>query len=93
MLTAISWAARRWRYSVDGILHATIGMMNEAGRPGLAIGERVIQRFHGQRGIEMGSQSPAHHLAREAVENDGEIGEGLAQANVSDVSHPDLIQP
>ena len=38
------------------ILHATVGMMNETGRPGLAIGKRVIQRFHGKRGIEMRAQ-------------------------------------
>jgi hypothetical protein len=75
------------------ILHAAIGMMNETGGPGLAIGERVIQRFHGKRGVEMGSQRPAHYLAREAVENDGKIGEGLAQANVSDIRHPDLVRP
>ena len=37
------------------ILHAAIGMMNETGGPGLAIGKRVIQRLHGKRGIEMGS--------------------------------------
>jgi hypothetical protein len=30
-----------------------------------------------------GELSPGHHLARESVENDGEIAEGLAQANVS----------
>ena len=39
-----------------GILHTTIGMMNETGGPGLAIGKRVIQRFHGKRGIEMRAQ-------------------------------------
>jgi hypothetical protein len=44
------------------ILHAAIGTMNETGGLGLAIGKR---------GIEMGSQRPAHDLAREAVENDG----------------------
>ena len=78
---------------VRRILDTAIGMMNETGGLGLAIGKRLIQRFHGKRGIEMGSQRPAHDLAREAVENDGEIGEGLAQANVSDIRHPDLVRP
>src|SRR5258708_5179517 len=67
-------------------------MMNETGGPGLAIGKRLIQRVQGKRGIEIGSQRPAHDLAREAVENDGEIGESLAQANVSDICHPDLVR-
>ena len=44
------------------ILHAAIGMMNETGELGLAIGKRAIQCFHGKRGIEMGSQRPAHYL-------------------------------
>lgn len=48
---------------VGRILHATIGMMNETGGPGLAIGKRIIERFHGERGIEMGRQRPAHDLA------------------------------
>ena len=40
----------------------------------------------------MGRQRPAHYLAREAVKNDGEVGEGLAQANVSDIRNPDLVR-
>lgn len=75
------------------ILYAAIGMMNKTGGPGLAIGKRLIQRLHGKRGVQMGSQSLADHLAGEAVENDGEIGEGFAQPDVSDIRYPDLIQP
>ena len=52
-----------------GILHAAIGMMNQTGMPGLAIGKSKIQCLQGKRGIEMGSQRPADHLAREAIEN------------------------
>lgn len=68
-----------------GILHAGIGMLNQTGGPGPAVGKGLIQRFHRKRSIEMGSQYPAHHLAGEGVENDGEIGKSLSQPDVGDI--------
>lgn len=38
-----------------GKLHAGIGMLNQTGGPGPAIGKGLIQRFYGKRSIEMGS--------------------------------------
>jgi len=38
-------------------------------------------------------QRPAQDAAGEGVEDDGEIDEGLGQADVGDVRHPDLIEP
>jgi hypothetical protein len=55
-----------------GVLHAAIGMMDQAAGLRLSGIEGRIQRGNGERGVERVLKSPAHGLAREGVKNDGE---------------------
>ena len=74
-----------------GILGAAIGVMDQAGR-WTPRGKRLLQGLHRQAGPQMVIDRPTHHLAAEGIEHDGEIDEALAQSDVGDVGHPDLIR-
>ena len=62
-----------------GVLHAAIGVMDQAAGLRLSGFEGGVQRGNGERSIKRVLQSPAHGLAREGVENDGKIDEGSAR--------------
>ena len=55
--------------------------------------DSLLQRLNGQTCREGAIQLPAHHLARKAVQNYGQIDELCQQPNVGDVGHPQLINP
>lgn len=60
-----------------GVLHAAIGAMDQAGWCRSSRSDRLLQRG----GIESIFESLADDLARERVENDGEIAEGFGEMN------------
>lgn len=59
-----------------GVLHAAIGMMDQAAGLWLSGIDGCIQRGNGKRGIERVLKGPAYSL-RESIKNDCEIGEGF----------------
>jgi len=74
-----------------GVLHAAIGVVDQAAALRLSGVEGPLQCRDGDRGIECVLKSPANGLAREGVKNDGEIGEGPGEMHIGDVRDPDLI--
>jgi hypothetical protein len=68
-----------------GVLHAAIGVMDQAAGLRLSSFEGCVQRGNGERGIERVLQSPADGFAREGVENDGKIDEGSGEMHIGDV--------
>jgi hypothetical protein len=54
--------------------------------------DRLLQSRDGKRSIERFFECPADGLARECVEDDGEIGESPREMDVGDVGDPDLIR-
>jgi hypothetical protein len=58
-----------------GVLHAPVGVVNEAVRGRVAREDRVVQRLDREPGFQMIVERPAHDLARERVEHDGD-GDG-----------------
>src|SRR6266536_1233581 len=73
-----------------GILHATLRMMHYPGRR-LPPGNRLLERRDRQPARQRPVQRPSHHLARERVEDDGEIDELALQPDVRDICDPELI--
>ena len=51
----------------------------------------LVERRDGEPGLQMIVERPAHHLAREGVDHDGEIDEALGEPDVGDVGDPDLV--
>ena len=76
-----------------GVLHAAVGVMDEAAPGRLARLERLVEGGHGERRAETAAEGPAHGLAREGVEDHREIGEGAGEMHIGDVGDPDLVGP
>lgn len=74
-----------------GILHAPVGVVDEAGL-GVSGGQGHVERLDGQARFEMVGERPADHPARKGVENDGQIDELPGQPDISNVGDPDLIE-
>src|SRR5712671_1537510 len=74
------------------ILHAAIGMMDEAAGTGPACNKRHGECRNGQARLQMRVQRPADHAPAERVEHDGKESELLLQADIGDVRHPQLIE-
>ena len=91
MLTAI-WRAPAAPHRPRGVLHAAVGMMDEAVGRRIARGNRPVQRLDRQARLEMIGERPADHFAREGVEDDRQIDEVLGQPDIGDVGDPDLIE-
>jgi hypothetical protein len=72
-------------------LHSAIGMMDQAATRRPPRGDRLIQCGNGERSIERVIERPADNPARERIEDDGEIGEGLGEMDIGDVGDPGLI--
>ena len=62
------------------MLHAPVGVMDQAGR-GLSRRQRHVQRLDRQARFKMAGERPAHDLARERVERDGQADELLLAPN------------
>ena len=75
-----------------GVLHAPVGVMDEAGL-WVSGGQGHVERLDRQARLEMVGERPADHLARKGVENDGQIDELPGQPDISNVGDPDLIEP
>ncbi len=73
------------------VLHAAVGVMDQAagGRPPSRDG--FLQRGDGKRGIERVLKSPANSSCARTRQNDGEIGEGFGEMDIGDVRDPDLV--
>ena len=67
-------------------------MVNEPLGRGVARRERLIERFEGERRLQMAGERPAHHFARERVDHDGQIDEVLGEPDIGDVGDPELIE-
>ena len=67
-----------------GVLHAPVGVMDEAGR-GISGGESHVERFDRQARLEMVGKRPTDHPARKGVENDGQIDELPGQPDIKPV--------
>ena len=75
------------RVFARSVLDAAIGVVDQAGRR-IARLDRHVERRQGEPRLQMVVERPARHLAREGVDDDGEIDEGLRQPNVGDVGDP-----
>ena len=67
-------------------------MVDEAPRRRVAQAERHVERLDRQARFEMAGQRPSDDPAREGVEDNRQINEGLGEAHVSDVGDPYLIE-
>jgi hypothetical protein len=77
----------------DGcVLHATIGVVDQAAGRRLSSLESFLERRDGKGGIQRILKGPTDGLARERVENDREIGKGLGEMDIGNVRDPDLIR-
>ena len=87
-------AARRELVAIvgAGVLHAPVGVMDEAGL-GASGGQGHVERFDRQARFEMVGERPADHPAGKGVENDGQVDKLSRQPDISDVGDPDLIEP
>jgi len=74
-----------------GVLHAAVRMVDEAGRR-VARGDRLVQRRKRQARLQMIVERPTDDLARESVDDDGEIDEPFAEPDESDVGDPELVE-
>src|SRR5208283_1209720 len=54
--------------------------------------ERLVERLQGKRGLQVVGERRADNLARERVDDDGEIDEVLGEPNVGDVGDSELIE-
>jgi hypothetical protein len=70
--------------SDGGVLHAAIRMMDQTATRRPPRGDRLIQCGNGERSIERVIERPADGPARERVEDDGKIGEGLGEMDIGD---------
>ena len=66
--------------------------MDEAVGRRVARRERLIERLEGERRLQMVGERPAHHFARERVDDDGEIDEVLGEPDIGDVGDPELVE-
>ncbi len=73
-------------------MHAAIGMMNEVVGRGISRGQGLVERLQRERSLQMVGERPAHHFARERVDDDGQIDEVLGEPDISDVGDPDLVE-
>ena len=90
MLGIICVLAQHSHVIAGGILHAAIGMMHHARRR-LAFRDRLLQCRHRQPRRQRSIQLPAHHFARERIQNHRQVDELALQPDVGDVGHPELI--
>jgi hypothetical protein len=65
-----------------GVLHAAIGMVDQAAPGRVARRQRHGQRRHRQTGAEMIGHRPADDAAAEGIEDDCQIGEFLLQPDI-----------
>ena len=93
METAILRADEPRQIGGRGVLHAPVGVVDEALGFRVAQAERHVERFEGEAGFEMVGERPPHDLAREGVEDDRQIDELFAEPHISDVGDPDLVEP
>ena len=75
-----------------GILHAAIGVMDQAARRGLARLDRHVERCDRQTRLADVVQGPADDAAAEGIEDNGKKDELLVQPDIGDVGHPELIE-
>jgi len=73
-------------------LKPSIRVMHETGFRLSAL-DGLLQRPEGETDRECTIQRPAHHFAREPVENHRQVGKFRLQPNVGDVRYPKLIDP
>ena len=59
---------------------------------GIAGRQRLVERLDGQSRLQVIGERPTDDLAREGVDDDGEIDEVLGKPDVSNVGDPDLIE-
>ena len=67
-------------------------MVDEAVERGIASQDRHVERFDGQACFEMAVERPANDLARERVDDHGQIDEVFGKPNVGDVGDPQLVE-
>jgi hypothetical protein len=79
------------RVFVAGVLHAAIGMVDEALRR-ISRGDRHVESLDGQTGFQVIFERPSHDLAREGVDDDGEVDEGFGESDIGYVGDPELIE-
>jgi hypothetical protein len=79
------------RVFVGGVLHAAIGMVDEALRR-ISRGDRHVESLDGQTGFQVIVERPSHDLAREGVDDDGEVDEGFGESDIGYVGDPELIE-
>jgi hypothetical protein len=73
-----------------GILHTTIRMMHQTGSHP-ASGQRSVQGAHRQTGIQITFQGLTNAVTAASIQNHGQVNELMHQADIGDVSHPELI--
>src|SRR6187431_925010 len=88
MLCTMPW--RRSAVVEGAVLDATVGVEDQAGL-GSPPSNGVPQRRSGQLGIASLAQAPAEESARVLVHDNSHVTPLLADTQVGDVAHPDLV--
>ena len=74
-----------------GILNPAIGVMDQPVRTNVTARQCHVQRLQCQTGAQMRGNRPPHHPAAERIEDHRQIDEFLAQPDIRDVRHPQLV--
>ena len=67
-------------------------MVDEALRR-ISRGDRHVESLDGQTGFQVIVERPSHDLAREGVDDDGEVDEAFGELDIGYVGDPELIEP
>src|SRR5215203_6923478 len=73
-----------------GILHAPIRMMDQPSVNGARV-QRYLQSRESQLRVDVARDGPTNTTATKGIEQDRQVNELTQQANVSDISYPELI--
>jgi hypothetical protein len=73
-----------------GVLDAPIGVMDDP-LGGMAIDNGHLKSLQAQGGIDMAGNGIAHGSASEDVQDDRQIDEGTADADIGNIRHPCLV--
>src|SRR5882672_837763 len=76
--------------AVGRVLDATIGVEEQSGL-GSASRDRALERPQGYLSGAVASERPAHDAPREQIHHRGQVAPALAQTQVREIAHPDLV--
>ncbi len=84
-------SASRSRVADREVLHAAVRMVHQPVEGSFARPQRLLQGGEHEVGVQRARDVPADDVAREGVDDEGDVGEAGPGADVGEVGHPEPV--